>query len=404
MKIKLSSNLENVRYAIRDLVPLAKDVEGKGKEVIYLNIGDPLKYDFKTPLHIIEAMHKAALHNKNHYSESQGLKELREAIVRHEKRINNISIDPENILITQGVSEGITFLLRILLERGDNILTPSPAYPLYINVPKIYDAKAIEYKLNENNNWEPDIDDVRKKIDLNCKAITIINPNNPTGAVFTEKTIKELIDLAGEYDIPIISDEIYNQILLDDIDFKSPAELSKDVPVFVLNGFSKAYLMTGWRIGYMYLHDPSGENVKPTMNLLLKMARIRLSANILAQYGALAALEGPQDHINQINRIYKKRMEIMYKGLIETEYFTIVKPKGAFYIFPRIMKKILDGDDIKFSIDLLSTKGIFTVFGSGFGKYGKEHFRAVTLPPERDLYISVNKIKEFCQDIENNHI
>ncbi len=399
MKIRFTEDLDNIEYAIRGLVPLAREAAKKGKKIIYLNIGDPLKYDFKTPKHIIEAAYNASMRdNRNYYGESQGISELREAISEHEKRINNVEISPNDIIVTQGVSEGISFICRILLDRGDEALVPSPSYPLYINVPELYHAKPVEYNVVEEDGWIPDVDDIRKKINDKTRFITIINPNNPTGSVYSEKVIRNIIDIAGEYGIPIVSDEIYNQIVFDGR-FISPASISKDVPVFVLNGFSKAYLMTGWRLGYIYIHDPSGENRERAINLIMKMAMIRLSANTPAQYGAVAALRGPQDHIKEINRRFRERSELMYKRLSEMPGISVVKPKGTFYIFPRISREIFSGDDKKFVKKLLLDTGVFVVYGSGFGETGVGHFRAVTLPPEDTIGEAMDKIEEFIEKI-----
>ncbi len=253
MKINLVEDLEYVKYAIRDLVPIAEDLERGGIRIIYLNIGDPLKYAFQTLKYIIKVAYKAMLENRNYYGPSHGLRELREAIVGHGKSINNIDVDPDDIIITLGVSEAISFVTRILLKPGDEILTPSPAYPPYLSIPIIYNGRAVEYRMIEEEGWRPDIDNIRRKISDRTRYIVVINPNNPTGAVYSSRDVKEIVDLAGEYNIPIVSDEIYNKIIFDDLDYSSPASLSNDVPVFVLNGFSKAYLMTGWRVGYIYL-------------------------------------------------------------------------------------------------------------------------------------------------------
>jgi len=398
MKINFVKDLDSIEYAIREFVPLAEKLKKEGMNIIYLNIGDPLKYDFKTPEHIIEAAYKASkMENKNFYSHSQGIRELREAITRHEKKINNIDIDPDDVIVTQGVSEAISFVARILLNPGDEILVPSPSYPLYMSVPKIYHAEAVEYRTIEDEGWIPDIDDIRSKINEKTKFIVIINPNNPTGIVYSHKTVRDIINIAGEYNIPIVSDEIYNKIILDDdVTFESPAKLSKDVPVFVLNGFSKAYLMTGWRIGYIYLWDPSGENIEKAEELLIKMARLRLCINTPAQYGALAALEGPQDHIHEMIMKFRRRSELLHKRLDETNIFYSVKPKAAFYIFPRILSDEFS-DDRKFVYNLLINTGVFMVHGSGFGSEGKRHVRIVTLPPEEVINEAMDRILDYIR-------
>lgn len=403
MKIRFVESLDNITYAIRDFAPLAKKLEKNGEKIIYLNIGDPLKYDFNTPKHIIEAAYKAVMiENKNFYSESQGVEELREAIAEEEKRYNDVDIDKEDVIVTQGVSEGISFIARILLDINDNLLIPSPSYPLYIGGPMVYYSHSLEYRMIEEEDWAPDIDDIRNKINSKTKAIIILNPNNPTGAVYEEKTIRGIIDIAGEYNLPIISDEIYNKNIYDNtILFKSPATLSKDIPVFVLNGFSKAYLMTGWRVGYLFLHDPSGENKDRAKELLLKLSRLRICPSTPAQYAALAALKGPQDHIKEVNDKFDKRSKIFYKRISDSNFFTASKPKAAFYIFPRIEASSFK-DDRVFAKKLLEEAGVFIVHGSGFGTYGEQHFRAVTLPPEDIIELAMDKMENFLEKYEKN--
>jgi len=394
MKINLVEDLEYVKYAIRDLVPIAEDLERRGMRIIYLNIGDPLKYDFQTPKHIIEAAYKAMLENKNYYGPSHGLRELREAIARHEKSMNNVDLDPDDIIITLGVSEAISFVTRILLKPGDEILIPSPAYPLYLSIPIIYNGRAVEYRMIEEEGWRPDIDDIRRKISDRTRYIVVINPNNPTGAVYSSNDVKEIVDLAGEYNIPIVSDEIYNKIIFDDVDYSSPASLSNDVPVFVMNGFSKAYLMTGWRVGYVYLANVEEDVRERVREYLLKLARLRLCINTPAQYAALAALEGPQDHIIEMNNKFRSRMELIYKRLMDIGVFESTKPKAAFYIFPRITDEKLS-DDKDFAYKLLTEAGVFLVHGSGFGVYGRSHVRIVTLPPEHMINEAMDRIEEY---------
>lgn len=396
MDIKYSHTLDKVKYAIRDLIPYVKEVERRGKKVIYLNIGDPLKYDFKTPDHIIEAYVKASRKGYNYYSDSQGILELREAISKYERRINSIDVDPQYIVVTGGVAEAINFIIRAFTDPGDSILIPSPSYPSYIGAPYLYYGEAVEYKCVEEEGWRPDIEDLRKKINNKTRLLVIINPNNPTGAVYSRRAIKEIVDLACEYGIPIVSDEIYNQIIFNGKVYP-PASLSKDALVIGLNGFSKAYLMTGWRLGYIYIRDSSGEYRDRILENIMKQARLRLCVNTPTQYAGIAALEGPQDHIKEMVSKLMRRSDLIYKRILEIDGICSTKPEGTFYIFPKI-GDFKFSDDREFVIRLLREEGVFLVHGSGFGDLcGRGHFRAVFLPPLEVIDEAMDRIERFMR-------
>jgi len=399
MRIVFSRAVSEIRYAIRELAPLARRLETEGKGVIYLNIGDPLKYDFETPSHIIDAMYEAAKDlNANYYSPSQGLPELRSAIAEDESKYNKIDLSSEDIVVTQGVSEGIQFVCRALLEEGDEVLVPSPSYPLYLSMPVLVNARPIEYRLYEDEGWVPDIEDMRKKISERTKLIVIINPNNPTGALYSEKVIREIVDLAGEFGIPILSDEIYNRIIYGG-KFVSPATVSKDVPVIVLNGFSKAYLMTGWRLGYLYMSDPSREIKDVFIEHIVKLAMNRLSPNTPAQYGALAALRGERSHIKEMVDKIKRRVDRFVSWINDIDGMSVVEPQGAFYIFPRLTLND-ELNDREFVIRLLKNYFVFVVYGSGFGSYGSKHIRIVTLPPIEIIDEAMERISVFMKNLQ----
>ncbi|MCW4016638.1 MAG: aminotransferase class I/II-fold pyridoxal phosphate-dependent enzyme [Candidatus Bathyarchaeota archaeon] len=368
--MNLTERVQNLEYAIRDVVVQAKQLEKKGKEVIYLNIGDPLLFDFDTPENIKEALIQAVREGFNAYSPSEGLPELRDAICEKEKKVGSIDVLPENVIISNGVSEAIQMVLGALVDNGNEILVPGPAYPPYISYTEFFGGKAVQYKTSEENGWQPDLDDVRAKVNDSTRAIVIINPNNPCGALYDRKTVKAMSDLAGEHDIPLISDEIYDQIAYDEP--VSTANVAKDVPVIGLNGFSKIYLMTGWRLGYMYLTGYNEEMLGELREHLTKEARIRLSANTPVQKAAVEALRGPQGHIAQMVEKLRKRRDYSHKRLNQINGISCAQPKGAFYFFPRV-----DGigskwvNDMAFVRDLLEHTGIVFVHGSGFGStYG----------------------------------
>ena len=256
--VKVTERVREIEYAIRDVIVHARQVAKTGKKIYYLNIGDPVAFDFDTPSHIKQALISAVQGGANAYSASEGLPELRQAISQKEKNVNGVEVSPDDVIITSGISEGIQMVMAALVNPGDEILLPGPTYPPYISYTKFFGGKPITYETVEENSWQPNIDDMKKKISKKTRAITIINPNNPCGALYDEKVVKQIVDLAGEYDLPILSDEIYDQIVYEKR-FVSTAHLAKDVPVVGLNGFSKAYLMTGWRLGYLYFHDQNGE-------------------------------------------------------------------------------------------------------------------------------------------------
>ncbi|GAG74425.1 unnamed protein product, partial [marine sediment metagenome] len=244
----VAQRIKEISYAIREIAAVANKVAKSGKKIYHLNIGDPVIYDFNTPHYISQALADASFGGKNFYVDSLGAPELREELSKSLTQNYNLNINSNDILVTTGVTEAIFFLIAAMIENKKELLIPGPSYPLYINYANFFDGIPVEYGLDESNDWEPDIDDLRKKINERTQAILICSPNNPTGVMFSEKMIKQIIDIAGEYDIPIISDEIYDQIIYEK-PFTCPASLSKDVPVIGLNGFSKTHLATGWRLG-----------------------------------------------------------------------------------------------------------------------------------------------------------
>jgi aspartate/methionine/tyrosine aminotransferase len=397
--MKQASRVEQLEYAIRDVSAEARKQAAKGKDLIWLNIGDPNKYDFETPPNIVEAFIKAANENKSFYSESQGIVPLREAIVEKETKINgakNLHID--DIHITAGISEGIMFLFGSLLHPGDEVLIPGPSYPSYSSFPKFYDAKAVTYRTISDDNWQPDEDDIRKKVTDKTKAILVINPNNPTGAVYRRKELENIVNIAGENDIPIIADEIYDRLTLDQ-EFIGMPSVAKDVPLFMFNGFSKVYLMPGWRVGYLYLQDPE-EKLREIFDGVIKLGRLRLCVNTPAQYGCVEALTGPQDHIKETVAKLRSRRDILYKRLNEIDGISSEKPEAAFYSFPKIENLGKYKTDKEFILSLLKTEGIVAVFGSGFDKkYGKDHFRLVFLSPDEIINEAMNRLDRFMKTV-----
>ena len=397
INLKVTERVQAIQYAIRDIVVNAKELAKTGKKIYYLNIGDPVAFDFDTPLHVKQALIRAVEEGANSYSPSEGLLQLREAIREKERRVNEFDISADDIIVTMGISEGINMILAALVNAGDEFLLPGPTYPPYIAYTKFYGGEPITYETVEENGWQPNIDDLRSKISDRTRGIVIINPNNPCGALYNEKTVKEIISLAGENEVPVISDEIYDQIVYDE-KFASTAHLAKDVPVIGLNGFSKAYLMTGWRLGYIYFHEQNNK-LQELKQCIQKEARIRLCANTPVQKAGIAALTGPQDHLEDMMEKLRERRDYTWKRLNEMEGISCAKPEAAFYLFPKIHGVGSRWrSDREFVLELLKETGVLFVHGSGFDPiYGANHFRGVFLPPFEILEQAFDQLQRFME-------
>jgi|SRR5579872_432691 len=384
--------LENLRYAIRDLVSLADEVKRQGYKVLYLNVGDPNIFDFAPPAHVIEAAYRAMRDNKNGYAPSAGVPEALDAI-RAEAKKNGITT-VQDVFVTNGAGEAVDLCLTALLNPGDNVLTPRPDYPLYPAVLCKVGAEPNPYYLNEDDGWQPELEDIKKRINSRTKAIVLINPNNPTGALCTRKMLQDLAELARQNNLLIIADEIYDKLILDGGEHISIAAVAPDVPVVTIGGLSKNYLAPGWRMGWSIV---SGETsaVKPYIEGIHKMLRARLSANHPEQYAIRPALEGPQDHLIEVRRKLTARRDLTVETCNSIPGMSCVPPRGAFYAFPRID---VPQDDATWVKQLLLEKHILTVQGSGFGqKPGSKHFRIVFLPQEEMLRKAYSEIRDFMK-------
>lgn len=388
--MKVSKKVAGVEYAIRDIVTAARKLEEQGKPIQYLNIGDPPYYGFHTPDNVKQAVIDAINNNQNFYYSSEGLPELRDAIALKEKR-KGLDVSGKNVLVTNGVSEALDMVISSIVEEGDEVLLPGPYYPPYASYVRLHGGIPIEFAVDPEHST-PDIDDMRSKITQKTVAICLISPNNPTGAVFNESSLRKLVDIANEHSLYIICDEIYDQIVFDE-KFTGIGKVTGDSPVILLNGFSKANMMTGWRVGYIaFNNSPKLESIQEN---LPKLARVRISTNLPVQYGALESLRGPQGYIADFVAELKKRRDFVVKRLNEIPGLSCPNPKGAFYAFPKIENNRYSTDE-EFVLKLLEEQGILTVHGSGFGvKYGTGHFRLVFLPKLDVLESAMNKISDF---------
>jgi alanine-synthesizing transaminase len=392
-EIAAARRLDNVRYAIRDLAPLADQVIKQGHKVLTLTVGDPNIFDFETPAHLVEAVYKAMRDGKNGYAPSPGIPEAIEAIRGEAARkgIRNV----QDVFVTSGASEAVDVCLTALLNPGDEILTPCPDYPLYSAVLAKLGIEIKTYLLNEDDAWQPDLVDLGRKITSRTRAIVLINPNNPTGSVCSRRMLEQIAELARRHNLLIFADEIYDKLMLDGDEHIAMAAVAPDLPVVTFGGISKNYLAPGWRLGWGIV---SGEAavVKPYVEGVHRLLRARLSANHPEQYAIKPALEGPQDHLIEVNRKLRARRDLTMKTCNSIPRMSCVAPQGAFYAFPRI--DIPEGDDI-FVKELLMQKHVLVVHGSGFGqKPGTRHFRIVFLPDEATLTRAYTAIGEFMRE------
>ena len=391
--LKVSKKVVGVEYAIRDIVLAARNVEQRGMQVDYLNIGDPVQFGFQPPDNVKQALINAINNGDNFYSTSEGLLELREEIAKKENA-KGLSITADDVLITNGVSEGLDMVISSIVEEGDEVLLPGPYYPPYASYVRLHGGIPVEFGVDLNNST-PDIDDIKSKITSKTVAICLISPNNPTGVVFNEKALQELVDIANQHNLYIICDEIYDQIVFDE-KFIGIGKVAGDSPIIVLNGFSKVHLMSGWRIGYIAFNQ--SPQLAELREHLPKLARVRIATSLPVQHAALESLRGPQNYINNFVSEMKKHRDFVIKRLNEMPGLSCSNPKGAFYAFPKIEDNRF-GTDKEFVTKLLEQKGVLTVHGSGFGEqYGNGHFRLVYLPNLEVLDSAMNKIEEFVSN------
>jgi alanine-synthesizing transaminase len=392
-EINAATRLDNVRYAIRDLASVANAITAQGHHVIPLNIGDPNVFDFQTPPHMIEAVYKAMRDNKNGYAPSPGIKPALDAIRGEAARKGITSV--HDVFVTNGVSETVDACLTALLNPGDDLLTPCPDYPLYSALLNKLGIGLNTYYLNEEDGWQPQLDDIKKKITPRTRGIVLINPNNPTGAVCTRAMLEQIAELARQHNLLIFADEIYDKQILDDDEHIAMAAVAPDVPVVTFGGLSKNYLAPGWRIGWGIV---SGEaaTVKNYNEGIQRLLRARLCANHPEQYAIPAALDGPQDHLIEVRNKLRSRRDLTMQWCNSTPRVSCVSPRGAFYAYPRID---IPEDDEVFVKELIVQKHVMVVHGSGFGqKPGTKHFRIVFLPDEKILSRAYAAIGEFMQE------
>ncbi len=390
-QITPATRMANVSYAIRDLAVAADQVASQGHQILYLNIGDPCKFDFPTPVHMIEAAERAMRDGYNGYGESLGERSAVNAI-RAQAEANGFQ-NIQGIMVGYGSGEVIDNCLTALLNPGENVLTPCPDYPLYGAVLGKLGAEPNPYFLSEENGWQPDLEDLAARINPRTKAILLINPNNPTGAIYSRATLERIAELARQHNLLILADEIYDKLIIDDeCKHHSIATLAPDLPVITFNGLSKAYLVPGWRIGWAIATGPA-ESLTNYLEAVYKLLRARLSAPHPFMHAIAPALQGPQDHLKEVRAKLRRRRDMTVAWAARTPRVSLVAPQGAFYAFPKLD---IAEDDMKFVTGLLQEKHVLCVHGSGFGQRpGTRHMRIVFLPQEDVLERAYRGITEF---------
>lgn len=396
-EFKKSTKLDNVLYDVRGpVVDEAARMENEGMQILKLNIGNPAPFGFRTPDEVIYDMRRQLTECEG-YSDSRGLFAARKAIMQYAqiKKIPNVTMD--DIYTGNGVSELINLCMSALLDDGDEVLVPSPDYPLWTACVTLAGGTAVHYVCDEQAEWNPDIDDMKKKITSRTKAIVIINPNNPTGALYPKEILQQIVDIAREHQLMIFSDEIYDRLVMDDEEHVSIASLAPDLFCVTYSGLSKSHMIAGFRIGWMIL---SGNKriAKDYIEGINMLSNMRLCSNVPAQSIVQTALWGYQsvnDYIVPGGRVYEQR-EYVYKALNDIPGISAVKPKAAFYIFPKIdTKKFNITDDEKFALDLLKDKKILLINGKGFNWSEPDHFRVVYLPRIEVLEDAMGKLADF---------
>jgi alanine-synthesizing transaminase len=393
-EVSAARRLDNVRYAIRDLALVAEDVKRQGHDVLYLNVGDPNIFDFQTPSHLIEAVYKAMRDGKNGYAPSPGIKEALEAIRREAARKGIVGV--QDVFVTSGASEAVDLCLTALVNPGENVLIPRPDYPLYSAVLSKLEIPVTTYDLNEDDSWQPDLEDIQKKITPRTRALVLINPNNPTGSICSRSMLERLADIARRHNLVILADEIYDKLILDENRvYISIAAVAPELPVVTFGGLSKNYLAPGWRIGWGIVSGEAAA-LKPYIEGIHRLLRSRLCANHPEQYAIKPALEGPQNHLVEVCEKLRSRRDLTLKWADATPRVSCISPRGAFYAFPKI--DIAETDET-FVKDLCRTKHVLVVHGSGFGQRpGTKHFRIVFLPDESTLRQAYQSIGEFIEE------
>ncbi|MBL7491756.1 pyridoxal phosphate-dependent aminotransferase [Frankia sp. AgB1.9] len=397
MEFTQSDKLAGVCYDVRGpILDEATRMETAGQRILKLNIGNPAPFGFSTPPEVLASVMEN-LASAQGYSDSKGLPAARAAVVDYHRRKGIAGIGPDDVYLGNGVSELIMMSLQALLNNGDEVLLPAPDYPLWTAVVSLCGGRPVHYLCDESADWAPDIADVAAKITPRTRALVLINPNNPTGAVYDRATVEALVELARQHNLMLFSDEIYDRVLFDDAEHVSTAALAPDVVCVTFNGLSKSYLLAGFRAGWMVVSGPR-QHASSYIEGLNILANMRLCANVPGQYAVVAALandEGAGSLVLPGGRLREQR-DTVVKLLADIPGVTCVPPRGALYAFPRLDPEVYPiKDDERFVLDLLRAEKILLVQGTGFNWPNPDHVRIVTLPTVDDLTAAIGRIDHF---------
>ncbi|WOF24215.1 pyridoxal phosphate-dependent aminotransferase [Microbacterium betulae] len=393
-----SAKLQNVLYEIRGAaLAEATRLEADGHSILKLNTGNPAIFGFEAPYQIVRDMIEAVPYAHG-YSDSRGILPARRAIVsRYEETPGFPHVDPDDVYLGNGVSELITMTMQALLDEGDEVLIPAPDYPLWTAMTSLSGGTPVHYLCDEANGWQPDLEDIRSKITPRTKAIVIINPNNPTGAVYSRELLEGLTQIAREHSLLVLSDEIYDRILFDDAVHVPTATLAPDLLVLTFNGLSKTYRVAGYRSGWLVITGPK-KHAKGFLEGIQLIASTRLCANVPAQHAVLAALTGVQSIdalIAPSGRLHEQR-DVAWEGLSAIPGVSCVRAAGSLYAFPRLDPEVHEiRDDKQLVYDLLVAEHILLVEGTGFNWPTPDHLRIVTLPEARVLSEAIERLGNF---------
>jgi len=392
--IPVARRVSGFTYAIRNIVVEARKVEAAGRKVRYLNIGDPITFGFTTPPHMIEAVTRALRDGDNGYQPSVGILPAREAVAGELTR-RGMPVSADRVLITAGTSEGIELALTALAETGDEVLVPSPTYPLYTAVLAKIGARAVYYRTDPGNGWLPDLDDVRRLVTSATRALVVIDPNNPTGATYPTEVRKTLIEIADRHNIPLLADEVYGDLAYDG-PVPPMASLYPDAPIISFSSLSKAYLAPGWRTGWMAVGRT--ERLDDVLAGIKKLADGRLCSNGPMEHGIVAALTGDRSHEPAFRAALRERADVTVSRLNAIEGITTVAPTAAFYAMPRV--SLPPGvTDEQYVLALLRETGVLCVYGSGFGTRPEDgFFRVVFLASPQELAEIYDLVAGFTGD------
>ena len=395
--ISRSDRMELVHSDIRgELFRRSLKMQQEGINVLKLNTGNPAAFGFTMADSIRKAL-EGNEHKAVGYCDFQGMPAARQAICEYQKSKGIQGITPDDIFIGNGVSEVCSFALMPLLNPGDEVLIPTPNYTLWSNTVLLASAKPVYYRCDEASDWNPDIADIRGKVTSKTKAIVIINPNNPTGALYPKEILNQILDIAREHDLIVFSDEIYDRLLLDGREHVSTASLAPDLPVITMNGLSKSHVLCGFRVGWMVISGPR-EKTEEYRKGIVQLTSLRLCSNALAQLVIPAALEDMETPLSMVSpggRLYEQR-KATCDVLDQIDGISYVKNKAAFYLFPKLdVKKFNITSDKQFASDLLDACNILIVPGSGFDWPDPDHFRIVMLPKPEDLRTAMTRMGNF---------